>query len=61
MPLPDVPQIVAPTSERPLWEFDRRDWIMLASGATGVLAAVGIGYGLARLMRKKPEPSDLEE
>jgi hypothetical protein len=41
--------------ERPLWEFDRRDWIMLAAGAAGVLGAVGLGYGLARLVRKKPE------
>jgi len=40
--------------DRSLLEFDRRDWIMLATGAAGVLAAVGVGYGLARLMRKEP-------
>ena len=28
---------------------------MLAAGAASVLAAVGVGYGLARLVRKKPE------
>jgi eukaryotic-like serine/threonine-protein kinase len=49
-----------PADERGLLEFDRRDWIMLAAGAVSVLFAVGIGYGLARLVRKKPEdlPSD---
>lgn len=54
------PMQPAPVVNRPLWEFDRRDWIMLAAGAAGVLAAVGVGYGLARLVRKKPEepPSD---
>ncbi len=53
-------QFVKVKDDRPLWEFDRRDWIMLAAGAAGVLAAVGVGYGLARLVRKKPEepPSD---
>ena len=34
---------------------DRRDWIMLAVGASGVLSSVGLGYGLARLLRRKPE------
>jgi serine/threonine protein kinase len=48
-------QIGATTETRGPWEFDRRDWIMLASGAASVLGAVGIGYGLARLIRKKPE------
>jgi len=37
---------------RPLWSLDRRDWIMLAFGATGVLTALGLGYGLARLIRR---------
>ena len=39
--------------ERPLWQPDRRDWIMLAAGAAGVLSAVGVGYGLARVLGKK--------
>jgi eukaryotic-like serine/threonine-protein kinase len=60
-PLPG--QLLVPTLEsppivqdnRPLWEFNRRDWIMLAAGAAGVLGAVGVGYGLARLVRKKSE------
>jgi hypothetical protein len=44
--------------ERPLSELDRRDWMMLAFGASGVLVAVGLGYGLARLIRKKPEDTE---
>ena len=53
-PAPQV-QIVKVKDERSLVDLDRRDWIMLASGAAGVLFAVGLGYGLARLLRKKPE------
>jgi eukaryotic-like serine/threonine-protein kinase len=63
LPLPVQPQvqIVKVKDERGLLEFDRRDWIMLAAGATSVLVAVGVGYGLARLVRKKPEDSPPEE
>ncbi|WP_439631197.1 protein kinase domain-containing protein [Gemmata sp.] len=53
------PEVVYPP-ERPLSDLDRRDWSMLALGATGVLFAVGLGYGLARLVRKK-QPDDAEE
>jgi hypothetical protein len=52
-PAPLAPEFLE--EERPLLEFNRRDWIMLASGAACVLSAVGVGFGLARLMRKKPE------
>jgi hypothetical protein len=52
-PVP-VPVSVAPP-ERRMWPPDRRDWIMLALGAVGVLGAVGAGYGLARVLRRKPE------
>jgi len=41
--------------ERGFLEFDRRDWMMIAMGAASVLLAVGAGYGLARLVRKKAE------
>jgi len=47
----------APPPERPVWPPDRRDWLMLAAGAAGVLGAVGVGYGLARLLRRK-EPEE---
>jgi serine/threonine protein kinase len=57
LPLPDNGQ----PEQRPVWDLDRRDWVMLTAGAAGVLAAVGLGYALARLARKKPpeepEPS----
>jgi serine/threonine protein kinase len=59
-PLPAmVPIPVAPVApvERPLWQLDRRDWLMLAGGAFGVLSAVGLGYGLARLLRRKDAES----
>lgn len=61
-PVPPV-QVMREQGDRPLWEIDRRDWIMLAAGAAGVLMAVGVGYGLARLVRKKPpeEPPPAEE
>jgi hypothetical protein len=52
-----APVVVVPP-ERPLSELDRRDWMMLAFGASGVLVAVGLGYGLARLIRKKPEDTE---
>jgi serine/threonine protein kinase len=57
--VPPPAPVVIP--DRPLWDLDRRDWIMLAMGATGVLAAVGLGYGLARVARKKPEEVPPEE
>jgi hypothetical protein len=43
---------------RPLWSLDRRDWIMLAAGATGILSAVGLGYGLAKALKKKPDADE---
>jgi hypothetical protein len=49
------PRVDTASDERGLLELDRRDWIMLAVGAASVLVAVGAGYGLARLVRKKPE------
>ena len=55
--LPPEVELVKAKDDRKLTELDRRDWIMLASGAAGVLAAVGLGYGLARLLRKPP-PED---
>lgn len=54
LPAPVVLPAPVAVPERPLWEPDRRDWIMLATGAAGVLSAVGVGYGLARSLRKSP-------
>lgn len=44
--------------DRSLWQPDRRDWIMLAVGAFGVVSATGVGYALARALRRKSEPTD---
>jgi hypothetical protein len=56
LPMP-VPMPVAP-AERPFWPPDRRDWIMGSIGAICVLSAVGVGYGLARLLRRKPDADE---
>ena len=56
---PEEMPVPAPPAERSAWPPDRRDWMMLAAGAVGVLGAVGLGYGLARILRRKePEPSE---
>ena len=62
MPGPVVPSPVPPPQviyreppPRPLWQLDRRDLFMLGFGGLGVLAAVGLGYGLAKAVRRKPE------
>ncbi|MCI0700860.1 MAG: hypothetical protein L0241_07240, partial [Planctomycetia bacterium] len=44
---------IARLPERRLWPPDRRDWIMLAIGAAGVLSAVGLGYAMAKVLRRK--------
>lgn len=49
---------------RPMWDLDRRDFMMLGSGGLGVLAAVGAGYGLAQIIaaiRRKPSSTDTSE
>jgi serine/threonine protein kinase len=52
------PQKVQPTpgvERKPLYELDRRDFIMLGSGMAGTLLAIAAALGLARLFRKRPE------
>ena len=60
-PPPPPVRIVKVAEQRPLTDLDRRDWIMLTAGAAGVLLAVGLGFGLARLVRKKPEEPPPDE
>ncbi len=55
-PPPRDPSLPA---HRPVWPPDRRDWLMLATGAASVLAATGLGYALAKLLRRK-DPLDEE-
>ncbi|MFM8271838.1 MAG: serine/threonine-protein kinase [Gemmata sp.] len=46
-----------PAPQRPLWQPDRRDWLMLMGGAGVLLSAVGVGFTLARALgsrRAKP-------
>lgn len=43
---------------RPLYDLDRRDFIMLSLGAGGVLAAVGLGLLVARWQGHKIQPSE---
>jgi serine/threonine protein kinase len=57
-PLAGAVTVPVPLPDRPLWQPDRRDWIMLALGAAGVLSAVGLGYGMAKALKRK---SDTDE
>ncbi len=62
MPLPvpaPQPMLEPVPDERGLLELNRRDLIMLIGGGTGVIAALGAGYGLARLLRAlKSSPAE---
>jgi serine/threonine protein kinase len=61
LPLPELavqPLPAAPPparDDRPLWEWNRRDLFMMMTGVVGALAAVGLGYGLAQVARKKDD------
>lgn len=60
---PAQPQIrvVYSDDSRPLSDLSRRDFLMLGTGAGGVLVAIGLGYGLARLLRPNRRPPPLPE
>jgi serine/threonine protein kinase len=67
-PVPVLPPRLVPEPEplpvaddRRLWEWDRRDLIMLTVGGAGVLAAVGLGYGLAQLLRRRRDAERPDE
>lgn len=45
---------------RPLYDLDRRDFIMLSLGAGGVLAAVGLGLIVARWQGHKIQGNEEE-
>ena len=71
-PLPTRPQSVKPSAtglevnvelvtddpERSYLDPSRRDFVMLGTGAFGVLAAIGIGYGLQKLMKRSLDSKD---
>jgi len=50
-PEPPKFRVIYSDEDRPLTDLTRRDFIMLGIGATGVILAIGMGYGLARLLR----------
>ena len=43
---------------RSLLDLNRRDFIMLGGGSLAVLVAIGAGYGLSKMVRKKPEEEE---
>ena len=61
LPPAPAPVLVPVADDRPLWELDRRDLILLAAGGGGVLGALGVGYAFARLLRgTRATPADGE-
>jgi serine/threonine protein kinase len=63
-PVPQSPPQTEPlpmADDRRLWEWDRRDLIMLTVGGAGVLAAVGLGYGLAQFFRRRRDGEKADE
>lgn len=55
-PPPTTPTPAQNPVAPPLFPPTRRDWLYFAGGCGVTLAAVGLGYGLAQLARKKPKP-----
>ncbi len=53
--LPTVPSDEEPRSAL---ELNRRDFVLLATGSSGVLLAMGAGYGLSRAVRRKLPDED---
>lgn len=57
-----APVYVPVPEDRALWDLNRRDLVMLIAGGGGVLGALGVGYGLARLVRSlKSTPDEVDE
>lgn len=49
--------LTLPAHRTPLYPHTRRDFLMMGVGAGGVLLAIGIGFGLAQVLRKaEPQP-----
>jgi len=51
----EQPTISEPREDRPFWEFDRRDFVMLNLGGIGAWILVGLGFYTVRAVRRKPQ------
>lgn len=60
-PAPPQIRVIYSDDSRPLSDLSRRDFLMLGTGAGGVLVAIGLGYGLARLLRPNRRPPAVPE
>jgi serine/threonine protein kinase len=59
MPEPEIVRVS--DDDRPLTDVSRRDVIFLGMGGFGVLAAVGFGYAMTRLLRGSKPPAEDDE
>lgn len=53
--LVDLPDDEDDGDDRGLLDLDRRDWLMLGAGGFLMLGAIGMGFGLTKLVRPKSE------
>ncbi|MGL4421777.1 MAG: hypothetical protein ACRCZF_14005, partial [Gemmataceae bacterium] len=58
---PLTPRVVASPPPRPVYDLDRRDFMMLGIGAGGVIAAIGTGFIVALYMKGKVQRDPNEE
>ena len=54
IPFPPANKPRLPRDQRPLYDLDRRDFIMLGGGLAGAVIAILAAMGLARVVRRKP-------
>ncbi len=54
IPFPPATKPRLPRDQRPLYDMDRRDFLMLGGGVIGTVIAILAAMGLAKALRKKP-------
>ena len=54
IPFPPANKPRLPRDRRPLYDLDRRDFIMLGGGLAGAVIAILAAMGLARVVHRKP-------
>jgi hypothetical protein len=57
-PIPPPVLTIHKTKRTVIFPPTRRDWLYFAGGCGLTLAAVGLGFGLAQLARRKPRPEE---